>query len=60
VSQSFKVSKDKFEAVIKALLNTPPMPATEITGKRHRRADAKKAEETALGAFMCHYERSYF
>jgi hypothetical protein len=42
VSQIPKVPKDKFEKVIKALLNTPPMPLTEITGKRQRRPDAKK------------------
>jgi hypothetical protein len=39
---SLKVPKDKFEAVIRALLNAPPMPAMEITGKRERRPDAKK------------------
>jgi hypothetical protein len=39
---SLKVPKDKFEAVIKALLNAPPMPMTEITDKRPRRSDAKK------------------
>jgi hypothetical protein len=37
-----KVPKDRFEAVIRALLNAPPMPLTEITVKRERRADAKK------------------
>jgi hypothetical protein len=42
VAESLKVPKDKFEGVIKALLNTPPMPLTEITGKRQRRPDAKK------------------
>jgi hypothetical protein len=39
---NLKVPKDKFEAVIRALLSAPPMPLTEITGKRERRADAKK------------------
>jgi hypothetical protein len=42
VAESLKVPKDKFEAVIKALLSTPPMPASAITDKRQRRADAKK------------------
>jgi len=37
-----KVPKDQFEAVIRALLNTPPMPADKITDKRRRRPDAKK------------------
>jgi hypothetical protein len=37
-----KVPEDQFEAVISALLNTPPMPANAIEGKRPRRADAKK------------------
>jgi hypothetical protein len=31
-----KVPKDQFEAVIKALLNTPPMPMAEITRKRQK------------------------
>jgi hypothetical protein len=42
VAEIPKVPKDQFEAVIKALLNTPPMPASTIEGKRPRRADAKK------------------
>jgi hypothetical protein len=37
-----KVPKDQFEAVIKALLNSPLMPANAIEGKQPRRADAKK------------------
>jgi hypothetical protein len=31
-----KVPKDQFEAVIKALLNTPPMPLADIPRKRER------------------------
>jgi hypothetical protein len=37
-----KVPRAEFEAVIKALLNTPPMPANAITDKRPRKADAKR------------------
>ena len=37
-----KVPRAEFEAVIKALLNTPPMPASAITDKRPRKADAKR------------------
>ena len=63
VAESLKVPKDKFEGVIKALLNAPPMPLVEITGKRQRRPDAKKPgpkKRPSRGAFMCRYERSYF
>jgi hypothetical protein len=42
VAESLKVSKDEFEAGIKALLKTPPMPAKGIIADRPRRADAKK------------------
>ena len=37
-----KVPRAEFEAVIKALLATPPMPANAIEDKRPRKADAKK------------------
>jgi DNA-directed RNA polymerase subunit RPC12/RpoP len=37
-----KVPREEFEAVIKALLKTPPMPAGAIEGKRSRKADAKR------------------
>jgi hypothetical protein len=37
-----KVPRAEFEAVIKALLRTPPMPANAITDKRPRSADAKR------------------
>jgi hypothetical protein len=30
VAESLKVPKDQFEAAIRALLNTPPTPASEI------------------------------
>jgi hypothetical protein len=42
MAQSLKVPEDEFKAAIRALLNTPPTPADEITNKRPRRADAKK------------------
>jgi len=32
-----KVPRAEFEAVIKALLNTPPMPASDIPRKRARK-----------------------
>ena len=34
MSNIFKVPKDKFEAAIKALLNTPPTPMADIPSKR--------------------------
>jgi hypothetical protein len=37
-----KVRRAEFEAVIKALLSAPPMPANAITDKRPRRADARR------------------
>ncbi len=37
-----KVPKEKFEAVVRALLKTPPMSASAIEGKRPRKANAKK------------------
>ena len=42
VAESLKVPEDEFKAVIRALLNTPPMPASAIEGKRPRKADAQK------------------
>jgi hypothetical protein len=42
VAESLKVPKEPFEAVIRALLNTPPMPASDIPKKRE-----KKAKRTA-------------
>jgi hypothetical protein len=39
---SLKVPKDKFEAAIRALLNTPPMPAGEIPPKRKPKAKQAK------------------
>jgi hypothetical protein len=32
--ESVKVPEDQFKAVLKALLNAPPMPASDITPKR--------------------------
>jgi hypothetical protein len=40
--ESLKVPKDAFERVMKALLNTPPMPASEIGGKKKTKRAAKK------------------
>jgi hypothetical protein len=37
-----RAARAEFKAVIEALLNTPPMPASAIEGKGPRRADAKK------------------
>ena len=37
-----KVPRAEFEAVIKALLSTPPMPASAITDKRPRKDGAKR------------------
>jgi hypothetical protein len=37
-----KVPKAEFDAVLRSLLNAPPMPASAIEDKRRRRADAKK------------------
>ena len=37
-----KVPRTEFEAVIKALLSTPPTPAKAIEGKRPRKADARR------------------
>jgi hypothetical protein len=34
VADSLKVPKDEFERVMKALLNTPPMPMADIPRKR--------------------------
>jgi hypothetical protein len=42
MSESLKVPRAEFEAVIKALLHTPPMPANAITGKRLRKEGAKR------------------
>jgi hypothetical protein len=37
-----KVPKDQFEAVIKALLNSPPKPLKEIQGKSKPKPQARK------------------
>jgi hypothetical protein len=39
---TIKVPRAEFEAVIKALLSTPPMPANAITDKRPRKEGAKR------------------
>jgi hypothetical protein len=47
VAKSVKVDADAFKAAIRALLNTPPTPATAIEGKRPRKADAKQGRREA-------------
>jgi hypothetical protein len=42
VAESVKVPRAEFEAVIKVLLQTPPMPASAITDKRPRKEGAKR------------------
>ena len=42
VAESLKVPADQFKAMIRALLNTPPTPASAIEGKRPRKADARR------------------
>ena len=37
-----KVPQDRFKAVMRALLNTPPVPAKAIGGKRPRKTAALK------------------
>jgi hypothetical protein len=37
-----KVPEDQFKAVVRALLNTPPMPLADIPRKREPKAKAKK------------------
>jgi hypothetical protein len=38
-----KVPKDQFEAVIRSLLNTPPMPMADIPRKREPRLQTKRS-----------------
>jgi hypothetical protein len=45
MAESLKVPKDKFEAAIRALLNTPPMPAGDIPRKRAPKAKAKRTKK---------------
>jgi hypothetical protein len=42
VAESLKVPEDAFKAALRALLNTPPTPASKIESKRPRGIDAKK------------------
>jgi spore germination protein GerM len=42
VAESLKVPKDKFEAAIRALLNTPPTPMSDIPRKRESKAKQAK------------------
>jgi hypothetical protein len=41
MAESIEVPEDRFKAVMRALLNTPPMPASDIQRKR-----APKAKKT--------------
>jgi hypothetical protein len=40
-----KVPKDQFEAVIRSLLNAPPMPMADISRKREPKAKKPKAKK---------------
>jgi hypothetical protein len=40
-----KVPEDEFKAVIRALLNTPPMPMADIPRKREPKPAARKAKK---------------
>jgi len=42
MAESLKVDADKFKAAIRALLNTPPTPMSDIPRKREPKAKAKK------------------
>jgi hypothetical protein len=42
VAESLKVPKDKYEAVMRALLNAPPMPMAHIPRKREPQGQAKR------------------
>jgi hypothetical protein len=42
VAKTLKVPEDEFKAAIRALLNTPATPASDITGKRTRKPDTQK------------------
>jgi hypothetical protein len=46
VAESRKVDKDKFEAAIRALLNTPPTPMSDIPRKRQKKAKTKPSERS--------------
>jgi hypothetical protein len=41
VAESLTVPKDQFEAVIRSLLNAPPMPMADIPKKRKAKHSAK-------------------
>jgi hypothetical protein len=42
VADSLKVPEDEFKTVIRALLNTPPMPLADIPRKREPKAKVKR------------------
>jgi hypothetical protein len=42
-----KVDKQKFENVIRALLNTPPMPLSDIPRKRDLKAPKRKPKSSS-------------
>ena len=46
VAQNLRVDRREFEAVIRAMLNTPPMPMAEIARKQKFRAKAKRKAKT--------------
>lgn len=45
VAESVKVSKAQFEAVIRGLLNTPPLPLADIPRKREPKRKQRKAKQ---------------
>ena len=50
MAESIKVPRAEFEAVIKALLTTPPMPANAITEETTQgRREAARTTEARLG-----------
>jgi len=42
VAESIRVPEDQFKTVVKALLNTPPLPLADIPRKRKRETAALK------------------
>jgi hypothetical protein len=45
VAEIPKVPKDQFEAVIRSLLNAPPMPMSDIPRKREPKPPVKRAKK---------------
>ena len=47
MAESIKVPEDQFKAVMRALLNTPPMPASDIPRKREPKAKKQPTSKKA-------------